>query len=103
MKITIELLKEHSVMAGPITEGLVYEFDNIGLSITDDAVDKAVIRFKIDKEWIAQNKIRNVQLEQFVNGEWDIIIIKEIGQDAKYLFYEANVLSLSVPIAIVGT
>lgn len=102
VKITIELLKEHSVMAGPITEGLVYEFDNIGLNITDEDVDKAVIRFKTDREWITQNKIRNVQLEQFVNGKWDIITIRGIGQDANYLFYEANVPSLSVAIAIVG-
>ncbi|MDF1530966.1 MAG: PGF-pre-PGF domain-containing protein [Methanosarcinales archaeon] len=103
VKITIELLKEHSVKAGPITEGLVYEFDNIGLNIHDEAVDKAVIRFKIDREWITQNKIRNVQLELFVNGKWDIITIKGIGQDAMYLFFEASVPSLSVPIAIVGT
>ena len=102
VKITIELLKEHSVMAGPIMEGLVYEFDNIGLNITDEDVDKAVIRFKTEREWITQNKIRNVQLEQFVNGRWDIITIKGIGQDANYLFYEANVPSLSVAIAIVG-
>jgi PGF-pre-PGF domain-containing protein len=103
VKITIELLKEHSVMAGPITEGVVYEFDNIGLNITDEDVDKAVIRFKIDREWITQNKIRNVQLEQFLNGKWDIITIKGIGQDATFLFYEANVPSLSMAIAIVGT
>ena len=102
VKITIELLKEHSVMAGPIMEGLVYEFDNIGLNITDEDVDKAVIRFKTEREWITQNKIRNVQLEQFVNGRWDIITIKGVGQDANYLFYEANVPSLSVAIAIVG-
>jgi len=103
VKITVELLKEHSVMAGPITEGVVYEFDNIGLNITDEDVDKAVIRFKIDREWITQNKIRNVQLEQFLNGKWDIITIKGIGQDATFLFYEANVPSLSMAIAIVGT
>ncbi|MCG7850348.1 MAG: PGF-pre-PGF domain-containing protein, partial [ANME-2 cluster archaeon] len=103
VKITIELLKEHSVMAGPVTKGLVYEYDNIELNLTDEDVDNAVIRFKIDWEWITQNKILNVQLEQFVNGKWDIIIIKEIGQDAEYLFYEANVPSLSMPFAIVGT
>jgi len=102
MKITIELLKEHSVKTGPLTEGLAYEFDNIKLNIPDEAVDKAVIRFKIDRKWITQNKIRNVQLEQFAKGKWNNITIKGIGQDAKYLFFEANVSSLSVSIAIVG-
>ncbi|MCL7413638.1 MAG: PGF-pre-PGF domain-containing protein [ANME-2 cluster archaeon] len=100
--ITIELLKDHSVKTFPITEGLVYEFDTIGINIPDEAIDKAVIRFKIDQDWITQNKIQNVQLEMFINGAWDIITIKGIGQDTKYLFYEANVPSLSAAIAIVG-
>ena len=102
VKITIELLKEHSVMAEPISEGLVYEFDNIGLNVPSEAVDEVVIRFKVGREWVTDNKIRAVELEQFINGGWDIVTSKRIGQDARYLFYEANVFSLSMPFAIVG-
>lgn len=102
VKITLELLKEHSIRTGPIAEGLAYEFDTVEINIPDEAIDKAVIRFKIDQEWITQNKIRNVQLELFANGTWDIISINRIGQDARYLFFEANVPSLSASIAIVG-
>lgn len=102
VKITIELLKEHSIRTGPITEGLAYEFDTVGINVPDEAVDKAVIRFKIDQEWITQNKIRNVQLELFANGTWDSISINRIGQDARYVFFEANVPSLSAAIAIIG-
>ncbi len=101
--ITIELLKEKSEISEPIHKGLVYEFDNIWLNVPDDAIDKAYIRFKIDREWITQNKIQNVHLEQFFGGKWDILTAKRIGLDAKYRFYEVYVPYLLVHFAIVGT
>ncbi len=101
--ITIELLKEKSEISEPISEGLVYEFDNIWLNVPDAAIDKAYVRFKIDRKWITQNKIQNVHLEQFFGGKWDILTAKGIGLDAKYRFYEVYVPYLSVHFAIVGT
>jgi PGF-pre-PGF domain-containing protein len=101
--ITIELLKEKSEISEQIRKGLVYEFDNIWLNVPDDAIDKAYIRFKIDRKWITQNKIQNVHLEQFFGGKWDILTAKGIGLDAKYRFYEVYVPYLSVHFAIVGT
>ncbi|MDF1557473.1 MAG: PGF-pre-PGF domain-containing protein [ANME-2 cluster archaeon] len=102
VKITIELLKEHSYKAEPIKDGLVYEFDNISVDIPDEYVENAVIRFKINRDWITNHKIRTVQVEQFIYNDWAIMPTKRIGQDAKYLFYEVYVPSFSVPFAIVG-
>ncbi|MCL7415735.1 MAG: PGF-pre-PGF domain-containing protein [ANME-2 cluster archaeon] len=102
VKITIELLKEHSYKAESIKDGLVYEFDTISVDIPDEYIENAVIRFKINRDWITNHKIRTVQVEQFIYNNWAIMPTKRIGQDAKYLFYEVYVPSFSVPFAIVG-
>jgi PGF-pre-PGF domain-containing protein len=102
VKLTIESLNAPSREAKSVNEGLVYEYNNIHINLDDENIEKAVVRFKVRRDWIIKNNISTMQLQQYIHDEWAIIPTKKISQDAKFLFYEVYVPSFSLPFAIVG-
>ena len=102
VKLTIESLNAPSQEAKSVKEGLVYEYNNIHINLDDENIEKAVVRFKVRRDWIIKNNISTMQLQQYINDDWAIMPTKKIGQDAKFLFYEVYVPSFSLPFAIVG-
>jgi len=102
VKLTIESLNAPSQETKPVKEGLVYEYNNIHINLDDVYFEKAVIRFKVRRDWIIKNNISTMQLQQYIHNDWAIMPTKKIGQDARYLFYEVYLSSFSFPFAIIG-
>jgi|GEM_PF-5076798 len=104
-ELKIELLKRSSRLATPIISKhkMVYESINIWVNVSEDDMEEPSIRFKINQNWVHTNNILTVQLQQYINGTWNIIPTKRISQDSDHIFYEAYVTKISAPFAIVGT
>jgi len=102
VKLTVESLKAPSHEAKSVKEGLVYEYNNIHINLDNENIDKAIVRFKVKREWIISNNINTMQLQQYIHNDWALMPTNGIGQDEKYLFFEVYVPSFSVPFAIVG-
>jgi PGF-pre-PGF domain-containing protein len=105
VEIKIELLKRTSRLATPIKSKhkMVYESVNIWVNVSEDDIEEPSIKLKVNRNWVNSNNILTVQLQQYVNGTWNIIPTKRLSQDANNIFYEAFVTKISAPFAIVGT
>jgi PGF-pre-PGF domain-containing protein len=102
VELTIESLNAPSQEAEPVKEGLVYEYNNIHINLENENIEKAVVRFKVRRDWILKNNINIMQLLQYIHDDWTVLPAEVIGQDARYLFFEVYVPSFSLPFAIVG-
>jgi PGF-pre-PGF domain-containing protein len=102
VKLTVESLNAPSRDAKSVKNGLVYEYNNININLDNEYIEKAVVRFKVMRDWIIKNNISTIQMQQYIHDDWAILPTREIGQDAKYQFYEAYVSSFSLPFVIVG-
>lgn len=104
-ELKIELLKRSSRLATPIISKhkMVYESINIWVNVSEDDIEAPSIRFKINRNWVDSNNILTVQLQQYINGTWNIIPTKRISQDSNHIFYEAYITKISAPFAVVGT
>jgi len=102
VKLTVESLNAPSQEAKPIKNELVYEYNNIHINLENEYIEKAVVRFKVRRDWILKNNINIMQLQQYIHDDWTVLPTEVIGQDAKYLFFEVYAPSFSLPFAIVG-
>ncbi|NOR60829.1 MAG: PGF-pre-PGF domain-containing protein, partial [Methanosarcinales archaeon] len=102
VKLTVESLNAPSQEAKPIKNELVYEYNNIYINLENEYIEKAVVRFKVRRDWILKNNINIMQLEQYIHDDWTVLPTEVIGQDARYLFFEVYAPSFSLPFAIVG-
>ncbi len=102
VKLTVESLNAPSQEAKPIKNELVYEYNNIHINLENESIEKAVVRFKVRRDWILKNNINIMQLQQYIHDDWTVLPTEVIGQDARYLFFEVYVPSFSLPFAIVG-
>jgi len=102
VKLTVESLNAPSQEAKPIKNELVYEYNNIHINLENEYIEKAVVRFKVRRDWILKNNINLMQLQQYIHDDWTVLPTEVIGQDARYLFFEVYVPSFSLPFAIVG-
>ncbi|KAF5418541.1 MAG: hypothetical protein C5S45_08360 [Candidatus Methanocomedens sp.] len=102
VKLTVESLNAPSQEAKPIKNELVYEYNNIHINLENEYIEKAVVRFKVRRDWILKNNINLMQLQQYIHDDWTVLPTEVIGQDARYLFFEVYAPSFSLPFAIVG-
>lgn len=102
VKLTVESLNAPSQEAKPIKNELVYEYNNIHINLENEYIEKAVVRFKVRRDWILKNNINIMQLQQYIHDDWTVLPTEVIGQDARYLFFEVYAPSFSLPFAIVG-
>lgn len=102
VKLTVESLNAPSQEAKPIKNELVYEYNNIHINLENEYIEKAVVRFKVRRDWILKNNINIMQLQQYIHDDWTVLPTEVIGQDARYLFFEVSAPSFSLPFAIVG-
>ncbi|NJD53620.1 MAG: PGF-pre-PGF domain-containing protein [Candidatus Methanoperedens sp.] len=96
----IEVLRGTSTLLDVAAPGLVYKNENIWIGTTSFAARKsmkdAVIRFRVENSWMADNNIQSEDISIFKwGGIWNKLETKEVGEDDSYHYFEAKTDSFS--------
>lgn len=92
----VEMLKNRSTRVPELPSGKVYENMNIWVGNKGTAgpenIENAVIGFRVEKNWIISNDVDPalVRLWRFNNGEWEDLSIRQLGEDDRYSYFEAQ-------------
>jgi S-layer protein (TIGR01567 family) len=104
---TIEMLNGRSALVDENAPDIVYCNVNLwvgksGFSSSDN-IGNPVVGFKVEKEWIEDNEISEASLRlcRYSDDEWSYLDTQKIGEDDKYVHFEASTPGFS-PFAIVG-
>ena len=105
---TIEMLNGKSALVNENAPDTVYCNVNMwvgksGFSSSDN-IANSVVGFKVEKEWIKDYDIAEttIRLCRYSDDEWSYLDTQKIGEDDKYVHFEASTPGFS-PFAIVGT
>lgn len=84
-------------------QGKVYKYLEIKTTINQSDISKVRIRFKVEKSWLSNNSIdaNTIALNKLVGTAWSKLVTKKVSEDANYIFYEAEMSSLSI-FAVTG-
>ncbi|MBI4163852.1 MAG: PGF-pre-PGF domain-containing protein [Candidatus Aenigmarchaeota archaeon] len=71
--------------------GLIYKYLEISQKNLEGKIEKATVKFKLEKEWVDINKAdkNKVVLNRFTD-KWDKLATKLVSEDNTTLFYEAE-------------
>ncbi len=71
--------------------GVVYKYLEISQKNLDGKIEKATVKFKLEKAWVDANKVdkNKVALSRFTD-KWDKLTTKLVSEDNTTLFYEAD-------------
>lgn len=78
--------------------GKVYHYINIVKDeIEDDDISSAEIRFKVEKSWLSDNVVNelNIVLNRYGDGAWSELPTTKLSEDDDYVYYEAETTGLS--------
>ncbi|MFZ3077629.1 MAG: PGF-pre-PGF domain-containing protein [Candidatus Aenigmatarchaeota archaeon] len=101
VKITVEKLagKPASITQEAVsTNGMVYKFMNISKeNLADKDIEKAKIRFKIEKSWLSANNFSALQIVmKRYTAQWDSLNTSMTSEDTSYAYYSADSPGFSV-------
>lgn len=105
--LKVETLKNTSSLVSIHPPNIVYK--NINISVgnygwaTPNNISDVTIVFIVDKSWIIKNDIEasTIVLYRYVDGAWYKLDTKKVGEDSKYLYFEAETPGF-FPFAISG-
>jgi len=103
VKITINRLDRKPTTIVHEIEGKVYQYIEINkTNLVDDDIEKVKIKFRVNKTWIAKNRIDKtmVSLYRYENG-WEKLPTQLVDEDDEHVYYEAETNKLSI-FAIAG-
>jgi PGF-pre-PGF domain-containing protein len=101
VKVTVETLEEKpNDMPDP--GGETYRYLRVEKEgIQDRAIEKAEIKFRVEKSWLTENNIDKVFLSKNVGGGWEELPTRELMEDDAYFYYSAATSGFSY-FAIIG-
>jgi PGF-pre-PGF domain-containing protein len=97
----VEMLKNKSTRVPELPSGKIYENLNIWVGNKGTAgpenIENAVIGFRVEKSWTTSNEVdpASVRLWRFSNGEWEELSIRQLGEDDRYNYFEAQTQGFS--------
>jgi len=77
----------------------VYHYIQIDkVNLTDADITAAKLEFQVERSWLTGNNIdeSTVKLNRFSNNAWATLTTAKTGEDATYVFYQADSPGLSV-------
>lgn len=101
VKLTVQKLesKPASILSDPVSaSGNVYKYINITKeNLADADMDKAKIKFKVDKSWLIANNFTTSQiaLKRYVS-QWELLNTTMTSQDNNYSYYTAQTPGFSI-------
>jgi len=101
VKITVEKLaaKTASITQEAVSaNGMVYKFMNITKeNLADKDIEKAKIKFKIEKSWLNANNFSALQIVlKRYTAQWDSLNTSMTSEDTSYAYYSADSPGFSV-------
>ena len=92
-KIRVDTGSLPSGASVPSTKGSVYKYIEITKTgMTDDDIEKAVIKFKVKKSWLNDKGYGKdkVMLHKYHNKKWEKLETERIGFDVNHYYYSAE-------------
>jgi PGF-pre-PGF domain-containing protein len=92
----VEMLKNKSTRVPELPAGKIYENVNIWVGNKGTAdpenIENAVVGFRVEKSWITLNDVdpASVRLWRLSSGEWEELSIRQLGEDDRYSYFEAQ-------------
>jgi PGF-pre-PGF domain-containing protein len=103
-----EMLKEKSALVSELPAGEVYRSFNVWVgnegTASSNNIENPVVCFKVEKSWLEDKGVdpASLTLNRYNEKEWEKSPVNMIGEDAKYLYFTANVSGYS-SFAITGS
>ncbi|TFH47050.1 MAG: PGF-pre-PGF domain-containing protein [ANME-2 cluster archaeon] len=103
----VEILNHTSVFANYAPSNTVYKNLNIWVGYLGWAnpgnIANPTVNFKVEKSWVTANNMdrTTIRLNRYSDGKWNQLMTAMNGEDANYLFFEAQTPGFS-PFAITG-
>jgi len=107
VKAIVESLNTTSNLVSKSPEGRVYK--NINIWLGDHGFEKRIIDssigFRVEKTWLKENNVPelSVRMSVYKGSSWNILPTYKIGEDDKYIYYEATSSEIYSSFAIVET
>lgn len=92
---TVEMLKDKSVFVLEVPPGKIYKYVNIwvgnhGAGIAD-YFENGVIEFKVEKDWLEENNIKQSQITlQWYNEGWQPLDTEKVKEDQNYVYFKSE-------------
>jgi PGF-pre-PGF domain-containing protein len=90
--VSVEMLKNRSVLVSSLPEGEVYRHFNIwaGSSgfVSPENIQNLTVSFRVEKDWISKNGIdpASVSLYRYLDSNWTELPSQITGEDELFLF-----------------
>jgi PGF-pre-PGF domain-containing protein len=103
----VEILKHNSTLANKTPLDIVYNNLNIWVGNSGWAnsgnIANPTVKFIVETSWVSDNNIdsTSIRLNRYSDGDWNSLTTALTGEDALYLYYEAQTPGFS-PFAITG-
>jgi len=100
VKVTAKGLFGKPASVEVVSPGIVYKYvEIISENIEDDVINKLIIKFKIEKQWIRENEVdsEDIVLYRYISkiSSWEELKTVEAGEDKNYVYYESRSGGLS--------
>lgn len=92
---TVEMLKDKSVFVLEVPPGKIYKYVNIwvgnhGAGVAD-YFENGVIEFKVEKDWLEENNIKQSQITlQWYNEGWQPLDTEKVKEDKNYVYFKSE-------------
>ncbi|PIN81868.1 hypothetical protein COV11_00940 [Candidatus Woesearchaeota archaeon CG10_big_fil_rev_8_21_14_0_10_30_7] len=68
----------------------VYDYFELSSNTEETNFESLQYNFKVKKTWIFGNNLKDIQLVNFQNGKWKKVLTEQVGEDNKYIYYQAT-------------
>ena len=94
--VTVEMLKNQSVLVSGLPEGEVYRHINIwagnsGFSSPEN-IENPTVSFRVEKDWLSENRIdpASVSLYRYSASNWTELSSGILGEDEAFFYFESE-------------
>ena len=99
VEIKVELLLGEPPLEVPLVSSVYHYFEVEKSGITNDDLDNVEIEFRVDKLWLAENRlfdgIMGLSMYDDVNDQWGFFEGTKLREDDRYVYYTADAPGLS--------
>ncbi|MBI5065282.1 PGF-pre-PGF domain-containing protein [Candidatus Woesearchaeota archaeon] len=68
----------------------VYDYFTLESNTSEENFEGFSYNFKVKKTWLFGNNLTNTKLTVYTNGKWKQLNTEQVGEDNKYLYYQAK-------------
>lgn len=92
---TVEMLKDKSVFVLEVPPGKIYKYVNIWVGNHGEGIadyfENGVIEFKVEKDWLEENNIKQSQITlQWYNEGWQPLDTEKVKEDKNYVYFKSE-------------